>query len=66
MIIMLGGPLVYCAVLFSTDVYLTGSSIYVYMSELVKNLSFTFFVHSYSYFIYSSFHASVVILRLSD
>jgi hypothetical protein len=34
-IIMLGGPLIYCTLLFSFDFYLTGSSIYVYMSELV-------------------------------
>jgi hypothetical protein len=28
--------LVYCALLFSFDFYLTGSSIYVYMSDLVR------------------------------
>jgi hypothetical protein len=33
-IIMLGRLLVYCTLLFSIDIYLTGSSIYVYMSEL--------------------------------
>jgi hypothetical protein len=32
---MLGGPLIYCTLLCSFDFYLTGSSIYVYMSELV-------------------------------
>jgi hypothetical protein len=32
---MFGGPLVYCALLFSFDFYLTDSSIYVYMSHLV-------------------------------
>jgi hypothetical protein len=32
---MLGGLLVYCTLLFSIDFYLMGSSIYVYMSELV-------------------------------
>jgi hypothetical protein len=31
-VIMLRDPLVYCAVLFSFDFYLRGSSIYVYMS----------------------------------
>jgi hypothetical protein len=35
MVIMFGGPLVYCALLFSVDFYLTGSSIYVFMSDLV-------------------------------
>jgi hypothetical protein len=35
MVIMLGCPLVYCALKFSFDFYLTGSSIYVYMSDLV-------------------------------
>jgi hypothetical protein len=34
-IIMLGGPLVYCALLFSFDFCLAGSTIYVYMSDLV-------------------------------
>jgi hypothetical protein len=34
-VIMFGGPLVYCALLFSFDFYLIGSSIYVYMSDLV-------------------------------
>jgi hypothetical protein len=35
-VIMLGGVLVYCALLFSFDFYLMGSSIYVYMSDLVR------------------------------
>jgi hypothetical protein len=35
MVIMLKGPLVYCALLFIIDFYLTDSSIYVYMSDLV-------------------------------
>jgi hypothetical protein len=34
-VIMLGGPLVYFTLLFGFDFYLTGSSIYVYMSDLV-------------------------------
>jgi hypothetical protein len=34
-VIMLGGPLVYCTLLFSFDFYLTGSSIYVCMSDVV-------------------------------
>jgi hypothetical protein len=34
-VIMFGGPLVYCALLFSIAFYLTGSSVYVYMSDLV-------------------------------
>jgi hypothetical protein len=40
-VIMLGGPLIYCTLLFSFDfyVYLTGSSIYVYMTDLVDGLS---------------------------
>jgi hypothetical protein len=39
MFIMLAGPLVYCALLFSFDFYLTCSSIYVYMSDLVERWS---------------------------
>jgi hypothetical protein len=34
-VILLGGPLVYCTLLFSIDFYSTGSSIYMYMSDLV-------------------------------
>jgi hypothetical protein len=38
-VIMLGGPLIYCALLFSFDFYLMGSSIYVYMSDLVGRIA---------------------------
>jgi hypothetical protein len=34
-VIMLRGLLVYCTLLFNFDFYLTGFSIYVYMSDLV-------------------------------
>jgi hypothetical protein len=43
MVIMLGGLLVYCALLFSFDFYLMGFSIYVYMSDLVRRWIATWF-----------------------